>query len=118
LVERHAPAETNARQELRRAHAVGLVGRGRALVDAPSSLDERADVAHRRWRHVAARFDLERAVLRRQRDELASPIALVRLAEKPRRPGVALALLAVAGRRRDMLDLEVVADLEVRHRQR
>ena len=115
-LERDAPADAHARQELLDGRARRLVRRGGTLVDAPAAHDERAVLVGGRRRHLAPRLDDERLVLRRDDHELASPIRDVGFAEKPVRTDVAVAELPVASLVGDALGLDVVAELEVRHR--
>src|SRR6202044_3835199 len=66
----------------------------------------------------AAGLDVERAVLRRDRDELAAEVGDLLLPEEPARALEPLPAEPVAVQGGDGLGLDVVADLEVRHRDR
>src|SRR5580692_12021079 len=116
VVQRDAPPDADARQELRDGRALGLLEGRRAEVDAPSPLRQRPERADVGRRDVAVALDLDVLVRGRDRDELAPPVPLVGLAEEPVRAVLALAARAVALLGRDVLHLDVVAHLEVRHR--
>ena len=98
--------------------ASGSSGAGGLEIHAVPALREAPELLHRGRRHGPDGLHVELAVLRRQRHELAAEVASLRLPEEPVGPPEAAALLPVALLGRDVLDLDVVAHLEVRHRQR
>src|SRR5580658_8043089 len=113
-LERHAPPEADAWQELGDGWAIWLeLGRW-AQLHPPTSLDERAERGDR-WRaNIAASFDVERPVGGSYHHEFAPPVSLVGLAKEPLGALVSATMRSVACKLRHVLEFDEVPHLQVR----